>query len=195
MTVPTLRPGPGAAGSCRHRLAAFVVAGLIGALAVLSGSASASAAPPPQTPTQQNPAQQGLAQQGPSQQAPASGQCSVAQWQDPGDFSACVGKLTNLSSSRLQCLSPPTPETPDSGLAGWFASEPASSKLNGPKGLYSRYGYAGYDYTTYDVGCVSPLTHPTATFEDTVANGEFMAATSVVGASDANIDHAWIRRG
>jgi hypothetical protein len=186
MTVPTLRPGPGVAGSRRHRLAAFVVAGLIGALAALGGSSSASAAPAPQTPTQQGPTQQG-----PARQAPASGQCSVAQWQDPGDFSACVGKLTNLSSSRLQCLSPPTPETPDSGLAGWFASEPASSKLNGPKGLYSRYGYAGYDYTTYDVGCVSPLTHPTATFEDTVANGEFMAATSVVGASDALREKAW----
>ena len=149
---------------------------MIGALAVLAGSSSASAAPPPH---------------GPARQAPASGQCSVAQWQDPGDFSACVGKLTDLSSSRLQCLSPPTPETPDSGLAGWFASEPASSKLNGPKGLYSRYGYAGYDYTTYDVGCVSPLTHPTATFDDTVANGEFMIATSIVGASDALREKAW----
>jgi hypothetical protein len=100
MTVPTLRLGHGVAGTRRHRLAALVVAGLIGALAVLAGSSSASAAPPaPQTPTQQ----------GPAQQAPASGQCSVAQWQDPGDFSSCVGKLTNLSSSRLQCLSPPTP--------------------------------------------------------------------------------------
>jgi hypothetical protein len=176
MTVPTLRPGHGVAGSRRHRLAALVVAGLIGALAVLSGSSSASAAPPAQNP---------------ARQAPASGQCSVAEWQDPGEFSACVGKLSDLSSSRLQCLSPPTPETPDSGLAGWFASEPASSKLNGPKGLYSRYGYAGYDYTTYDVGCVSPLTHPTATFEDTVADGEFMAATSVVGASDALREKAW----
>ena len=58
-------------------------------------------------------------------------------------------------------------------------------------GLYSQYGYAGYDYTTYDVGCVSPLTHPASSFEDTIANGEFMIATSVIGASDALREKAW----
>ena len=76
-------------------------------------------------------------------------------------------------------------------MPGWFAAEPASSKQNGPKGLYSLYGYAGYDYTTYDVGCVSPLTHPASSFEDTIANGEFMIATSVIGASDALRERAW----
>ncbi len=132
----------------------------------------------------------------PSAAAPAlapalPGQCTVQQWQSPTNFTTCVSKLKGLTSDRLQCLSAPVPETPDSGMPGWFASEPASSKENGPKGLYSLYGYAGYDYTTYDVGCVSPLTHPASSFEDTIANGEFMIATSVVGASDALRERAW----
>jgi hypothetical protein len=131
----------------------------------------------------------------PASAAPAapvlSGQCSVQDWRNPAKFTECVGKLKDLGTSRLQCLSPPTPETPDAGMSGWFASQPASSKLNGPKGLYSRYGYAGYDFTMYDVGCVSPLTHPTNSFENTVANGEFMIATSIIGASNALREKAW----
>ncbi|HEY7176060.1 MAG TPA: MFS transporter, partial [Micromonosporaceae bacterium] len=162
----------------RTRFAAFAATAAIIAIAVLVAPASAAAA--------------GTTHQSmPAVTEPATPQCSVAQWQNPADFSGCVSRLANLSSARLQCLSSPTPETPDSGLAGWFAAEPASSRLNGPKGLYSRYGYAGYDYTTYDVGCVSPLTHPTATFDDTVANGEFMIATSVVGASNALREKSW----
>lgn len=158
------------------RLAALSAVVAVAAIAVVMGPSGAAAAP---------------VQGAPGREAPSTAQCTVAQWQNPSDFSMCVAKLRDVSSARLQCLSPPTPETPDSGLAGWFATEPASSQLNGPKGLYSRYGYAGYDFTTYDVGCISPLTHPTATFEDTVANGEFMVATSVVGASDALREKSW----
>ncbi len=99
--------------------------------------------------------------------------------------------MQSLTASQLQCLSAPVPETPNAGLAGWFASEPASSKLNGPTGLYSQYGYAGYDFTTYDEGCISPLTHPASSFEDTIANGEFMIATSIIGAADALREFAW----
>ena len=115
----------------------------------------------------------------------------MQQWQSPTNFTTCVSKLKGLTSDRSAV--PVRAGTRDAGLrhAGWFASEPASSKENGPKGLYSQYGYAGYDYTTYDVGCVSPLTHPASSFEDTVANGEFMIATSVIGASDALRECAW----
>jgi hypothetical protein len=159
-------PGP-TAGS---RFVAFIAAVLVLAVGVLFDPIPAAAEP---------------------KLAPAVGQCSVAQWQSPANFTMCVGKLTNLTSDRIQCLSPPVPETPDSGMAGWFASEPASSLTNGTKGFYSRYGYAGYDYITYDIGCVSPLTHPTDSFEDTIANGEFMIATSVIGASNALRERAW----
>jgi hypothetical protein len=115
--------------------------------------------------------------------------CTTQQWQ--ADFRGCVGKLQNVAEDRAQCLKAPTPGAPDSGLAGWFASRPSSSKENGPQGLYSTYGYAGYDYTTYDIGCGSTLTHPEYKFTTTVANGEFMIATAVVGASNALRERAW----
>jgi hypothetical protein len=61
--------------------------------------------------------------------------CSTEEWQ--ADFRSCVAKLDDVVETRAQCLTAPTPGTPDSGLAGWFASRPASAKLDGPQGLYS----------------------------------------------------------
>jgi len=119
------------------------------------------------------------------------GACSTEEWQQ--DFKSCVGRLADVSAARAQCLMPPTPSTPDSGLAGWFAERPESSTLPGPQGIYSLYGYAGYSYTTYDLdsGCASTLIDPDYKFETTVANGEFMIATAVIGASNALRERAW----
>jgi hypothetical protein len=119
------------------------------------------------------------------------GACSTEEWQS--DFKACVGRLADVSADRAQCLTPPTPSTPDSGLAGWFAERPESSTKPGPQGIYSEYGYAGYAYTTYDLdsGCASTLIDPDYKFETTVANGEFMVATAVIGASNALRERAW----
>ncbi|MEV0396061.1 MFS transporter [Polymorphospora rubra] len=117
--------------------------------------------------------------------------CTTDQWQ--ADFRACVDKLEEVTEARAQCLTPPTPGTPDSGLAGWFAGRPDSSKLPGPQGLYSDYGYAGYSYTTYDIegGCASTLLHPEYRVTTTIANGEFMLATAIIGASNALRERAW----
>lgn len=119
------------------------------------------------------------------------GACSTEEWQQ--DFKSCVSRLANVSASRAQCLLPPTASTPDSGLAGWFAERPASSTSDSFPGMYSDYGYAGYSYTTYDLdsGCASTLIDPDYKFETTVANGEFMIATSVIGASNALRERAW----
>jgi hypothetical protein len=123
-------------------------------------------------------------------QAPG-GACSTEEWQQ--DFKSCVGRLADVGAARAQCLMPPTPSTPDSGLAGWFAERPKSSTMPGPQGIYSEYGYAGYSYTTYDLdsGCASTLIDPDYKFETTVANGEFMIATAVIGASNALRERAW----
>jgi hypothetical protein len=43
------------------------------------------------------------------------GACSTEEWQQ--DFKACVSRLAS-GASRAHCLTPPTPSTPDSGLAG-----------------------------------------------------------------------------
>ncbi|MEV4658975.1 MFS transporter [Micromonospora sp. NPDC049301] len=117
--------------------------------------------------------------------------CTTQEWQ--ADFRACVKKLQQVAESEANCWRPPTPTAPDSGLAGWFASRPESSKQPGPKGYYSDYGYAGYGYTTYRVegGCASSVLHPDYKFSNTVANGEFMVATAIVGASNALRERAW----
>ncbi|MER6594361.1 MFS transporter [Micromonospora purpureochromogenes] len=117
--------------------------------------------------------------------------CSTKEWQ--ADFRACVAKLQQVSENEITCRKPPVASAPDSGLAGWFASRPDSSKLPGPKGLYSDYGYAGYSFNTYDVegGCASTVLHPDYKFTTTVANGEFMFATAIIGASNALRERAW----
>ncbi|KAB1924510.1 MFS transporter [Micromonospora noduli] len=117
--------------------------------------------------------------------------CTTPEWQ--ADFRACVGKLKQVGEGEIECRKPPVPSAPDSGLAGWFASRPDSSKLPGPKGIYSDYGYGGYSFNTYrvDGGCASAILHPDYKFTTTVANGELMIATAVVGASNALRERAW----
>ena len=119
------------------------------------------------------------------------GACSTEEWQR--DFKGCVERLADVSADRARCLTPPTPSTPDSGLAGWFAERPRSSTPSSFPGLYSDFGYAGYSYTTYDLdsGCASTLIDPEFKFETTVANGEFMIATAIIGASNALRERAW----
>jgi hypothetical protein len=119
------------------------------------------------------------------------GACSVEEWQR--DLKGCVDRLAEVSADRARCLNAPTPSTPDSGLAGWFAERPKSSTNDSFPGIYSDYGYAGYSYTTYDLenGCASTLIDPEYKFETTVANGEFMLATAIIGASNALRERAW----
>ncbi|WBB82500.1 MFS transporter [Micromonospora sp. WMMD882] len=117
--------------------------------------------------------------------------CTTQEWQ--ADFRACVAKLEDVTAARAACLSPPTPGAPDAGLAGWFASAPSADTAGGVAGRYSLYGYAGYGYSTYDVdgGCASGILHPDYKFTTTVANGEFMIATAIIGASNALRERAW----
>ncbi|BAL93012.1 hypothetical protein AMIS_77920 [Actinoplanes missouriensis 431] len=119
------------------------------------------------------------------------GLCSTEEWGQ--DLAGCVERLGDVGATRLQCLDPPTPSTPDSGLAGWFAERPTSSTSSSFPGLYSDYGYAGYSYTTYDLqgGCASSITEADQKVETTIANGEFMIATAIMGASNALRERAW----
>ncbi|MET7709085.1 MFS transporter [Micromonospora sp. NPDC005413] len=159
----------------RARIAAFLLA--LGVLAGASltwpllGAEAAAAAPP-------------------AAQARAD-LCTTPEWQ--ADFRACVGKLQAVSEDEVKCRNAPTPGTPDSGLAGWFAAAPPAEAANGVAGRYSLYGYGGYSYSTYDIdgGCASSVLHPDYKFTTTIANGEFMAATAVIGASNALRERAW----
>jgi hypothetical protein len=119
------------------------------------------------------------------------GACSTEEWAK--DMKGCVDRLAKVVDNRARCLNAPTPSTPDSGLAGWFAERPKSSTSSSFPAIYSDYGYAGYSYTTYDLdnGCASTLIDPEFKFETTVANGEFMLATAIIGASNALRERAW----
>ena len=117
--------------------------------------------------------------------------CSTEQWRNPANFQTCTDRLANLTADRVSCVKAPTPGAPDSGMAGWFATRPASSLANGRPHYYSDYGYAGYDYTTYDIGCVPTVMHPEYKFENTIANGEFLVATATIGAANAVRERAW----
>ncbi|MEV4282377.1 MFS transporter [Actinoplanes xinjiangensis] len=151
-------------------LAALLVLAVASIAWAVATPAAASAAPPAQVP---------------------GGACSVEEWQQ--NFKGCVDRLAEVVDTRVGCLNPPTPNTPDSGLAGWFAERPASSTKNSFPGIYSDYGYAGYTFVTYDLegGCASPIVDADQKFETTIANGEFMIATAVIGASNALRERAW----
>lgn len=122
--------------------------------------------------------------------APGDPACSLEEWQK-FPLQTCIDRLQDVTSSRAQCLDAPTPEAPDNGMAGWFISKPTWDQRGIGRDLYSRYGYAGYDYTTYDIGCVQTVMHPDYKFENTVANGEFMLAGGIIGASNALRERAW----
>ncbi|NUT33441.1 MAG: MFS transporter, partial [Hamadaea sp.] len=116
--------------------------------------------------------------------APGEPACSLEEWQQY-PLQTCIDRLQDVAASRMQCLQAPTPQTPDNGMAGWFLSKPTWEQQGIGRGLYSRYGYAGYDYTTYDIGCAQTIMHPDYKIENTVANGEFMLASGITGASTA----------
>ncbi|MEV0564415.1 DMT family transporter [Dactylosporangium sp. NPDC050588] len=123
--------------------------------------------------------------------APEGGLCTVQEWRIQGNFQNCADRLQVDVQSRLSCLDAPTPSAPDSGVAGWFATEPEGSRGSRLWFRHSEYGYAGYDFTTYDLKCASVVTNPSAEFETTVANGEFLVATGIIGASNAVRERAW----
>lgn len=161
-----------------RRVAAFGLAAFVLATSTLFGGiAPAGAAPSPGDP------------------AKAPNPCTTDQWRSPAMWADCVKGLPTVGSDTLSCVKAPTPSAPDSGMAGWFATTPAENlRSSGRPDMYTKYGYAGYDYTTYNAGegCVPAVMHPDFKFENTVANGEFLLASSVIGASNAMREKAWV---
>jgi hypothetical protein len=116
----------------------------------------------------------------PAQAAPG-GACSVEEWQNPKNFIDCVKRTGNAAAEKAGCVAAPTPDSPTSGLSGTFTTEPDSAKRNGIAGQYSRYGVGGYGLDTYDLGCLGTVKHPNLTFYNTVADGEFTIAKTMIG--------------
>lgn len=117
--------------------------------------------------------------------------CTLTQWRDPSQLANCVKKLPPASSTVNDCMGVPTPGAPDSGFGGWFASDPKVTA--GVSGYYSTYGYGGYSFPIYNPDCASgssPLPSDAST-TTTIANGELMVATGIVGAADAFRERAY----
>jgi hypothetical protein len=114
---------------------------------------------------------------------------------DPGEWaknpSKCLNRLDPVSDALADCMGVPTPDEPDSGAGGWFASDPKVTK--GRLGYYSTYGYSGYSYPIYNPDCTKTSTVlPTgADATTTIANGELMVATSIIGAANGFRDRAY----
>ncbi|MDG4768461.1 MFS transporter [Solwaraspora sp. WMMD406] len=159
-----------------NRCAALVLAVLVTAVASISWPMLAAA-----------PAQ--AAPIGPLPAQAANDLCSVEAWQ--ADFRSCLDRLQGVSAARAQCLKPPAPSAPDSGFGGWFATQP--EQVDGPIGLYTTYGYAGYRFPTYDLdgGCASGVVNADVSAFNGVANFEMMVATAIIGASNAIRERAW----
>ncbi|GGK11927.1 hypothetical protein GCM10010124_00690 [Pilimelia terevasa] len=116
---------------------------------------------------------------------PAADLCTVAQWQN--DFRGCAAKLKDLPAQA--CDKAPVPDSPDSGVSGWFGSRPASAGRGGPQGMYSQYAYAGYEFPKVGADCIPDLLDMQT--ENKIANVEFMGASMIVGASNALRERAW----
>ena len=73
--------------------------------------------------------------------------------------STAVASVAALPTGQ-DCLRPPTPASPTSGLSAWIDPGPAEPKTGDPfeegsgTSLYDVYGYAGYKAVIFDPGCI-----------------------------------------
>ena len=115
---------------------------------------------------------------------PAVAACGVT------DPTSCLS-----SSSVVDCLDPPTPAMPDTGVSRFFLTAPPAAPNDGKFHATSRYddfGYAGLKYHTYDLGCgPDGAVAPDALVNTSVANMMFSVATFMVGLTNSVREHAY----
>ena len=127
----------------RDRVLAFVAAVLVAAVATLFGAQSPASAAPTV-----------LAK------APTD-LCTTAEWQKPGQLPELCRQAQDRS--RHPGRVPRSRRHRAPRTRAWRAGSPSARrrpKQPGPQGFYSDYGYAGYDFSTYDLKCASTVTHP-----------------------------------
>lgn len=97
------------------------------------------------------------------------------------------------------CKEAPVPAVPGRGLTGFFGKEPGELPLDedpfaddAKVSIYDVYGYAGLDWTTYDLGCGSDLArHPDAMAGTAAANWVVQLPQSWVAATAATLGAAY----
>ncbi|EXG81363.1 putative membrane protein [Cryptosporangium arvum DSM 44712] len=108
----------------------------------------------------------------------------------PSDPAACLP-----SSSVVDCLDPPTPAMPDTGVSRFFLTAPGDTPGDGrlhATSRYDDYGYAGLQFHTYDLGCgPDGAVAPDALVNNSIANMMLGVATFVVGLTNSVREHAY----
>jgi hypothetical protein len=113
-------------------------------------------------------------------------------WNDP---KGCLKQTPGGQLAHQECLQAPVPDLPQGGVGGWLVGDKAPV-TSGARGLYSTYGYGGYNFSTYDLGCaklgaVNAATHPEESLGNSIGNFGMQGAVLLVGASNSLRDHAW----
>ncbi|GAB3656035.1 MFS transporter [Glycomyces tarimensis] len=128
--------------------------------------------------------------------ASAQDSSGCSDWEWHNEWERCLDEVAD--SPEVECAEAPTPSSPDSGMAGWFA-EPSRPDKGEGIGQYTRYGYAGYQLPMYaskelSVGgqCIDSLSLPDgADTANALANMEFNTSTAIIGASNSMRQAAW----
>lgn len=127
--------------------------------------------------------------------APGCGADPAKWWNDP-EHCLKTTPGTPLSTINAACLQAPTPDSPASGMGGWLNAEPSKTVRSGRVGLFTEYGYAGYDMEPYDVGCgatgdASALSAPGETTASAIGNMGMQFAEFLVGNANSLREKAW----
>lgn len=94
------------------------------------------------------------------------------------------------------CKAAPTPENPNSGVASWFVDAPkempkGDSWVNGAPS-FAHYGYAGYSWNTYDLGCGLGLAlNPDTVIGTSIANWLYILPKLLVGLTNFAVHYAF----
>jgi len=122
--------------------------------------------------------------------APARAECSVANPQDCLPGSGTGGPV--------DCKEAPPAAAPDTGMAGWFLRSPKSPPVGDPFGpdptvsTYDVYGYAGLEFSTYDLGCgPGAIRNPKAEASDVIANLLYTPALWLVALDNSIREYAY----
>lgn len=121
---------------------------------------------------------------------PARAECSVANPQDclPGGG----------SGGPVDCKEAPAAAAPDTGMAGWFVRAPEEPPSGDPfaddpvVSTYDVYGYAGLEFSTYDLGCgPGAIRNPKAEASDVIANLLYTPALWLVALDNSVREYAY----
>jgi hypothetical protein len=94
------------------------------------------------------------------------------------------------------CKEAPTAESPGTGIGGWFLTEPPTAPVGeswqNDAPVFEHYGYAGYRWNTYDLGCGSDVARePGGVIGTAMGNWVMQLPKILVGATNFVVHYAF----